>query len=376
MTTPSIHTSHQRARAKPYAGLVAQAPGYVEGRVEMTCRNRGRRGFPLAGPSGWNFESYLHYLKPARTRWQYYIDNVYDRRIVNDDLSTLCQKKPAEEDGFADERTRLIMNKKVPGGKGYLQKEGWQQLSRLFHNIDEQDPPILIALGAFATFALTGRDLPLSDHRGVLIESHLKDSAGKPRLLIPSYHPSPRNQLNAPLLMFDLIKADNFVKGIVPVRRKPRYVLIPETPGEVQSFFIKNQFARAASCDIETTKGRGFIKSIQVAFNDEEGICVFFYTRSKGPYWDSEDDHLAALQACKSFLENDTPKIFHKGAFDTEWLWQSYRIAVRNFRHDTSIRSHSVFTELPRDLGTLGANFDHEIAWKALAGAQDAEKDE
>jgi uracil-DNA glycosylase len=375
MPDPNIHVSHQPGRARPFAGLVAQAPGFVEERVEITCRNRGRRGFPVAGPSGWNFESYLGYLTPKRTRWDYYIDNVYDRRITDDDLSTLCQPKPAEENGFANDQTRPIMNIRVPGGKGYLRAEGWQQLSRLYHNIEQIDPPILIALGAFATFALTGRNLPLSTHRGVLTTSHLLDARGNHRYVIPAYHPSPRNQLNAPLLMFDLMKADNFVKGVTSWEMPSRTVLIPETVADVALILSKALYAKRAACDIETTIGRGFIKSLQVAFREDWGAFIPFYSRECGPYW-SEEDHFAVVKLCKQFLEGPIAKIFHKGPFDTEWLWQTYNIGTRNYRHDTSLKAHAIFTELPRDLGTLGANFMHEIAWKGLAKHGDEGKEE
>lgn len=374
MSTPNIYCHHQEGRARPYAGIITSAPDPVEERVEITCRNKGRRGFPLAGLAGWNFESYLRYLTPKRSRWEYYIDYAYNRRIANDDLSTLCQREPAKENGFADEYTRPIMNTRVPGGKGYLREEGWGQLSRLYANIEKLDPPILIALGPFATWALTGKNLPLSTHRGVLTRSHLRNAHGEQRYVIPSYHPSPRNQLNAPLLMFDLIKADNLRTGALSWEMPPRFVHIPETPEDVRHFFGSYQYERRAACDIETTIGRGFIKSVQVAFNDRYGIFIPFYSSECGPYW-NELDHRLVVATVKEFMESDTPKVFHKGSFDTEWLWQTYKIRTRNYRHDTSIKSHAIFTELPRDLGTLGANFAHEQAWKQLAGKnQDKEE--
>jgi hypothetical protein len=246
----------------------------------------------------------------------------------------------------------------------------------LYKNIERIDPPILIALGSFATWALTGRNLPLSTHRGVLTHSHLRDSQGRPRLVIPSYHPSPKNQLNAPLLMFDLIKADNFRKGVTPTEMPPRYVLIPETVEEVEKFLeLGSANAKRSACDIETTIGRGFIKSVQVAFSDSMGMFIPFYSTDCGCYWTAEEDHFRAVKAVKAFMEGPLPKIFHKGPFDTEWMWQQWRIGTRNYRHDTSLKAHAIFTELPRDLGTLGANFMHEIAWKGLAGAGEEEKE-
>lgn len=372
MTT---YCHHQPPRATAYAGLIAQAPGGVEEKLEIICRNNGGRGRPLVGPSGWSFESYLRYLRPQRTRYNYYVDNVYNRRIYKDDLRTLTQKEPASENGFADEYTRHIMSTKVPGGGGYLRPEGWSQLSRIYHNIAEIDPPILIALGSFATWALTGRDLPLATNSGVLTQSHLRDKQGRPRWLIPSYHPSPRNQLNAPLLMFDLMKADNFVKGVVPWAMPARTVCIPQTVQEAECYLYARKDEKRVAVDIETTRGEGFIKSVQFSFSDDEALFVPLYARDAGCSWNTQS-HCDLIRVLKWFLESPIPKIFHKGAFDTEWLWRSYQIRVRNFRHDTSLKMHSIFEEIPRDLGRCGASFMNEIAWKALAKQSEEGKEE
>ena len=370
MKTPNIHVRAQLKRTH-YAYLVAQAPGYVEERGRG-----GRSGFPLSGPSGWNFERYLQYLIPKRDRWSYCIDNVYDRRIINDNLHTLCQEEPATPitEHFAE--TLQVMGTRVPGGGGYLAPEGFHQLDRLYQNIRRMNPPIIIALGAFATFALTGKNLPLTQNRGVLMDSIIPKPNGGYYPLIPSYHPSPNNARNAPLLMFDLMKADNLTRGSLSWERENRFVKIPETKEDVAIELSKLFDAPEVSVDIETTIGRGFIKSVQFSPNEHEAIFIPLFHPQLGSYWKDVEDHKKVVMMITDLLQfYKVKKIFHNGPFDTQWLYEQWGCRTANYRYDTKCMAHSIFTELPRDLGNLGASFMNEIAWKSIGSETDEEKE-
>lgn len=71
------------------------------------------------------------------------------------------------------------------------------------------------------------------------------------------------------------------------------------------------------------------------------------------------------LQTIQRILaRQDTKKLAQNGNFDITYLAYHYKISVANFAWDTMLAMHSMFPNLPKDLGTLNAIFADEPYWK------------
>jgi len=71
------------------------------------------------------------------------------------------------------------------------------------------------------------------------------------------------------------------------------------------------------------------------------------------------------LQIIQRILaRQDTKKLAQNGNFDITYLAYHYKISVANFAWDTMLAMHSMFPNLPKDLGTLNAIFADEPYWK------------
>lgn len=70
------------------------------------------------------------------------------------------------------------------------------------------------------------------------------------------------------------------------------------------------------------------------------------------------------LRAIGKILDSPVAKVGQNGSFDVFYLGFYYNMPVRNYKFDTMIAMHSLYSNLPKDLNTLGAVFTDEPSWK------------
>lgn len=63
-------------------------------------------------------------------------------------------------------------------------------------------------------------------------------------------------------------------------------------------------------------------------------------------------------------LDSPVAKVGQNGNFDILYLGFYYNMPVRNYKFDTMLAMHSMYSNLPKDLNTLGAVFTDEPSWK------------
>jgi DNA polymerase I-like protein with 3'-5' exonuclease and polymerase domains len=118
------------------------------------------------------------------------------------------------------------------------------------------------------------------------------------------------------------------------------------------------------SVDCETYNGT--ITCLGFAHSPFEAIVIPFFDRRKptGSYW-SFDEELEVRKIANRVLNSSVPKVLQNGLYDVQYLLrEGYR--PRSIAHDTMIRQHALYPEMPKTLAFLGSIHCNEIAWKLL----------
>lgn len=304
--------------------IVGEAPG----------QNEERLGRPFVGGAG----KVLDYMltEAGIDRADCYITNVMHIRPVNNDFGE-----------FYEDASR-----RVPGALLY---EGWK---RMWKELEEVNPNVIIGLGNEALKALTGK-VGITKHRGSILLS----TVGK---VISTFHPAAimRQWENRPLAIMDLKRAleESKEPTFVPTHRVWKKI---ETLTELGAFV--DGYMRSAeylSFDIETCNNQ--ISCISFA-RDELGafsvpICMFDKS-----FW-TEEDELKVWWHIKRLLESSIPKIAQNANFDMFYLMSTMGIDVKNLWMDTMIAHHCIYPELPKSLAVMCSMYTREPYYKDMIG--------
>lgn len=227
-------------------------------------------------------------------------------------------------------------------------KKGLEALSE---EIERVDPNVIVALGAWPMYYLTGqmssaqRAKPgsgVTQWRGSVIEGigdHVPAAEG--RKILVTFHPAyivrPTGFQNHPLFHLDLRRLKEESK--TPELLHPSYDALIDPPGpeEVAREMMESDWL---SVDIET-----FGESLAcVGFADSEkrGLCLT-YENPLG--WD----------VAKALLASNVPKIFQFGTFDINYLDHFYGWETNAYAFDTYIAAANLLPEMPRGLDFLAS---------------------
>jgi len=320
--------------------LVGEAWGEHEERARM----------PFVGPAGWQLNSMLE--EAGIVRADCFLTNCFNLRPrPTNKIENLCA-------------TRKEVRHALPplsSGK-YIRDEFLPELDRLYAELTQANPNVIVCLGGTATWAIL-RDGRISKLRGAVAGSPVL--AGKKCL--PTFHPSYIMQggyESRHVTVLDLQKARR--ESEYPEIRRPKRTIYTEPLLSELDWFAEKFIARAAclSVDIETRRDRitciGFSPAIDIA------LVVPFEDLRKpgGNYWPSLEAEMAAWAWVRKVLDSPVPKVFQNGIFDMSRLWKTYGIPVRNATHDTMLLHHALQPEAPKALDYLGSVYTNESAWK------------
>jgi DNA polymerase I-like protein with 3'-5' exonuclease and polymerase domains len=166
-----------------------------------------------------------------------------------------------------------------------------------------------------------------------------------------------------PVVLADLLKAE--VESHFPeIRRPARYVLIDPSLQELQEWEEQALSSSLLSVDCETYNGT--ITCLGFANSRSDAIVVPFFDRRKptGSYW-SLDEELLVRKTLNRVLSSRVPKVFQNGLYDIQYLLRE-GYSPRNMLHDTMIRQHALYPEMPKSLAFLGSIHTNDVAWKLL----------
>lgn len=323
---------------------------------EAWGKEDAEQGLPFLGPAGNTLNMLL--ASVGIDRKDIHLTNVFNRRPSegSNDLSHLCGPKSEALPGYPALRQ----------GK-YVRAEFEPELTRLYSEIAQVRPNVIVAAGAAATWALLGTT-GIKKVRGApaytagLAASH----TGQVKVL-PTYSPYTVNRewKLRPIVMADLAKARReaeFPEIRRPMREFWLYPSVEDLYEFEARFFTPDQ---PLSIDIETAAGQ--ITCIGFAPNPGIGIVVPFVDREKkdGNYWGTRAEEIEAWKWVKRICES-YPSFGQNYLYDIHYLWRVYGIACKRAVDDTMLLHHALQPEMEKGLGFLGTVYTNEPAWKFM----------
>jgi uracil-DNA glycosylase len=322
--------------------LVGEAYGETEAALRM----------PFMGPAGHELNGELEDASISRSDCA--VSNVFNFRPKNNDIKTICCTKKEE-----------TLNWPPLATGQYLREEYAPELDRLYGELEQYAPNIIIALGGTALWALTGLN-GISKYRGtVRYASPLRPTAHK-RKIIATFHPAAvlRQYALRPIVIADLMKAKR-QSAFPEVKNIRREIYIEPSLEDIERFYREWIIgAKYLAVDIETAQD--LVTCIGFAPSPYRSLVIPFWDpRRGGNYWPTGDYERQAWGAVRRILHSHVPKVFQNGLYDIHWLWKQCGIAPRNCQHDTMLLAHALHPELQKGLAFLASVYADAPAWKA-----------
>jgi uracil-DNA glycosylase len=312
-----------------------------------------KQHLPFVGTAGFILDQMLSQV--GITRRDCYLTNVFNLQPKpSNDIKNLCGVKATALPEFP----ALIKGK-------YIRAEYANHLDRLYEEIKTQDPNIVVALGATASWALL-HSTGIKNIRGAVATTPDKVTArlGRPFKVLPTYHPAAiaRQWSDRPVCLSDLDKAKR-ESDSPEVRRPAREIWTAPNLLDLATFEREHILpASILSVDIETWGNQitciGFAPSPQVA------LVIPFILNGGKSYW-ATGEELTAWNYIRRWLATKK-SLFQNGMYDIQFLWRSYGIPVPLAAEDTMLLHHAWQPEMQKGLGFLASLYTDEASWKHM----------
>lgn len=299
--------------------IVGEAPGISE----------VREGRPFVGPSGELLNACLRSAGILRS--DCYVTNIVKERPPNNDISSFCIPGKFNSPDFIAYRDALA-----------------EELSTTTANI-------IIALGATALYALTGKESILKN-RGSILPSTLVPG----RKVIGCIHPAAalREYMLRYYIIQDFIKAEKESK-FKEIKPPPYEILLQPTFTDAMAYLKSLRGKGKVGVDIEVVNEQ--IDCIALATKNRV-MCIPFMVQSD-EYFNVEQE-TQLWQEIASILEDPSyKKVFQNGAFDVSFLHRRYGIRT-TVPDDTMIAQGLYVPDLRKDLGTLVSLYTDQPFYK------------
>jgi DNA polymerase-1 len=241
--------------------------------------------------------------------------------------------------------------------------EGW--IAELKQDIEKFRPNIVVGLGAYALWALTGEKY-IGRFRGYTMESTLVPG----QKVLCTYHPSNINR-----------EWKNFFPAIMDLKKAKFHSQSTKLPQDSRTIIYnapRNQFIqyckdmlesseyKRIAIDVETIQPGCHISIIGLSHAAKYAISTWVVNGS--PCY-PENDEFELWYWLAQLLENKEI-IIHNASFDAVIALLNHGIYIKNLFMDTLIAAHIIWPELPRDLGFLSSLCLDVPSWKSLSKQQ------
>jgi len=251
-------------------------------------------------------------------------------------------------------------------GFGYLRPQYIKHLDALQERLIEEAPNLVVVLGSFPLWALTGRT-QIGTFRGTCFMS---DGLRRQKCL-PTFSPEviQADWAKRPIMVLDFIKAKQ--ESASPELHVPeRSIFIAETLEDIAS--VEDTFrclepSAKVAFDIETAANL-WISCISFSADPSSAFVIPLLKYSKkvrASCWPSLEDHIKVWESIRLILETPNPKGGQNILYDLQYL-ATVGIHPRNVCFDTMLSHHSLYPEMEKGLGFLGSIYTNERAWKDL----------
>lgn len=311
-------------------------------------------GQPFVGTSGWLLDRLL--AQAGIRRSECLVTNVFNLRPrPSNDVKNLCGPQREGIPGLPP----------LQPGKYVLAKYA-PEIERLYDEIRQFEPNVIVALGATASWALL-RSTGIKAIRGSIAQTPpiVSASLGRTFKVLPTFHPAAvaRQWTLRPIVTVDLGKA--LRESATPDYNPPsRKIWIKPTIADLALFeaeYIKPAARLAA--DIETKQDQ--ITCIGFAPSPEACLVIPFFGEDGTSYW-SHDDELTAWNYVRRWLATK-PTVFQNGLYDINFLWSRYGIPVPLASEDTMLLHHAYQPEMEKGLAFLASIYTDSPTWKYMA---------
>lgn len=350
--------------------LVGEAPGQDE----------QWQGLPFVGPTGQELNSQLE--AAGIVREECLLTNVVMEHPPESNFAAFCLRK----EDLPNDYPIHIGPCYTQGGNYYLHPDRLHEGRRLREELAAASPNVIVALGATACWALLG-STAIGNLRGVVHRS----ITATPYKVVPTWHPGlvVRQYTTRPVAIGDLVKAR--AESHTPlIKYDNAEIWLRPTLDDLHQFKrLHMQPGKLRSWDVETARGEitcigvspePYSHALVIPFRTTpvrtrlNGVMQSVYTRN---YWPTLYEELTAWRWIKADMEDPTNHILGQNwMYDIQHIIR-YGIAPRNFDEDTMLAHHSLYSELPKDLGFMGSVYCNYPPWKLLSSrhADDAKKD-
>lgn len=308
-----------------------------------------RQRAPFAGPSGYELTRMLS--EAGIHRADCYLTNCFNLRPrPTNDIENLCQKERTD-------RSPLKAGK-------YLRPEYEPELVRLYKEIRDVKPNLVLLLGGTATWAFTGNS-GIGKVRGTVAQATQGVVGQK---ILPTYHPAAilREWSLRHVTVLDFTKAKR--EASFPELIRPKRTIYIEPSLTDIEWFINEHLTHAdqITFDIETRGNQ--ITCISFAPSPVVAISIPFCDprRPGGSFWSTPEEEKMAWDFVRRVLALPQRKVAQNGLYDVTFLWLGYGIVVVNFSEDTMLLHHSLQPECEKGLGFLGSVYTNEASWKLM----------
>lgn len=250
----------------------------------------------------------------------------------------------------------------------HLKAEHFYHIKRLWREIEDLDPNLIICLGNAACWALL-HQTKITSLRGTVSWSNQVN-----KKILPTFHPAAvlRQMSMRPTALADFQKAKREIE-FPEIKRPERWITLidPTEAGLAEGYSWFNRPANAYAVDIETFRGQ--ITMVGFARTAADALVIQLRTEPIGNYWPTDELEFRAWRLISHGLASSVPKIFQNGLYDISYFLKM-GIQPRNCAHDTMLWHHSKYPELPKSLGYLGSLYANEVSWKLMRRHGDSAK--
>ncbi len=249
------------------------------------------------------------------------------------------------------------------------------ELDRLFTEIQNVNPTLILAMGYAAVWALC-KTTSVKSIRGAPVPF----TWGGSRVfkVLPTYGADSiiREWKLRPILLSDLQKAREQM-DFPQLIRPSREIWIEPTLADLDTFEREHILpSPQLSIDIETSGDQitciGFAPrkdiALVVPFTDSEN--------STHSYWSTLTEELKALEWVRRMCSLKKSIIGQNFLYDLNHLWTKYGITVPHASEDTMLLHHALQPEMQKGLGFLGSIYTDEPPWKVMRKAETIKRED
>lgn len=259
----------------------------------------------------------------------------------------------------------------VPFYNKYVRKELISYADRLARDIDLVKPKIILALGNGPLFCLLGK-WGIKSWRSSILD--YTSPGGHRCKVIPAYPPSFIQSVwkERNTTVFDYRKAWGASISDTPLR-EPEYNFIIEPDFGSASRTISELLRRVEdgptklSVDIETRGGH--IACIGLAWSETDAICIplmraVFEVSDRIHYWHEAEEAFLMHRLYQLLTHKNCEVIGQNFIYDAQYFWRHLHY-VPNFKRDTMLAQHSMFSNMPKGLDVLSSlHCAYHVYWK------------